>query len=202
MTEGDALLIVDVQNDFCPGGALAVPGGDRVAGTMTEYAHRFRDAGLPVYASRDWHPAETQHFKAWGGPWPPHCVQGTQGAAFHPALHLPEGAIVVSKGDDFRGDSYSAFLAHDDAGTSLADLLHRNGIRRLFVGGLATDYCVRASVLDASRNGFDVVLLEDAIGGIDVQPGDVHRALAEMQAAGASTATLGSVVARSSGERR
>lgn len=190
MARDDALLIVDVQNDFCPGGALAVPHGDEVAETMTTYARRFDGAGLPVYASRDWHPAETEHFKQWGGPWPPHCVQETTGAEFHPALVLPAGTVVVSKGADFKGDSYSAFLAFDDAGASLADSLRARGVRRLFVGGLATDYCVRASVLDALRLGFEAVLLLDGIAGIDVARGDVARAIDEMMRAGASTATL------------
>lgn len=194
MTQGDALLIIDVQKDFCPGGALAVAGGDRVAAIMSDYAQRFHATGLPVYASRDWHPAATRHFKEWGGPWPPHCVQGTEGAKFHAALQLPDDAIVISAGDDFYSDGYSAFEGHDDSGVPLGESLHGHGVRRLFVGGIATDYCVRASVLDAIKNGFDVVLLEDAIVGIDVKPGDVDRALAEMHAAGAATATLESAL--------
>lgn len=190
MARGDALLIVDVQNDFCPGGALAVPGGDRVIPVLNRYAARFRAAGLPVYASRDWHPAETRHFEAQGGPWPPHCVAGTPGAAFHDRLELPEETTVVSKGRDPTDDGYSAFEAETEAGTPLEDALRESGVRRLFVGGLATDYCVRASVLDAARRGLRPVLLLDAIRGIDVEPGDEARALDAMIRAGARTATL------------
>ena len=190
MSDKDALLIVDVQNDFCPGGSLAVPSGDRVAEVMSEYARAFEAAELPVYASRDWHPPETRHFKEYGGPWPTHCVQGTRGAEFHDALRLPPATEVVSKGQDWEGGSYSAFLAVDDEGHPLEESLRVRGVRRLFVGGLATDYCVRASVLDARAKGFDVVLLTDAIAGIDVNAGDVERAVAEMKQAGASTTTI------------
>jgi nicotinamidase/pyrazinamidase len=196
-----ALLLVDVQNDFCPGGALPVAEGDRVVPVLNEYIARFAERGLPVYASRDWHPAETSHFKAWGGPWPPHCVQNTTGAEFHPGLALPPDAVVVSKGMDPSRDSYSAFQAseREGGGTPLDESLRRRGVRTLYVGGLATDYCVRASVLDARRAGFEVVLLEDAVRGIDVKPGDVQRALGEMTQAGARTATLGEVDAELGG---
>jgi nicotinamidase/pyrazinamidase len=193
MAEGDALLIVDVQNDFCPGGALAVPGGDEVVPVLNRYIALFRERGLPVYASRDWHPEETRHFASGGGPWPPHCVAGTAGAAFHEGLALPETAIVVSKGMDPTDDGYSAFEAETAAGMELEADLQRRGVERLFIGGLATDYCVRASVLDAAARGFRPVLLEDAIRGIDATPGDVRRALDEMTEAGATTTTVGSV---------
>ncbi len=191
MRSTDGLLVVDVQNDFCPGGALAVPHGDHVAKVMTEYAGRFHEEGLPIFASRDWHPPQTKHFQQWGGPWVPHCVQNTTGAAFHPALRLPDDAIIVSKGDDFEGDSYSAFLAHGPSGHSLSALLREKGVKRLFIGGLATDYCVRASALDALEKGFEVVLLLDAMSGIDVEAGDTARALDEMLRAGAGTAVIG-----------
>lgn len=193
MAEGDALLIVDVQNDFCPGGALAVPEGDRVVPVLNEYIEAFRSRGLPVYASRDWHPAETRHFEAGGGPWPPHCVAGSEGAAFHPELALPGEATVVSKGTDPTDDGYSAFEAESERGRELEDALRESGVRRLFVGGLATDYCVRASVLDAAREGFRPVVLLDAIRGIDVEAGDQAAALDEMLRAGARTATLRSI---------
>lgn len=185
-----ALLIVDVQNDFCPGGALPVPEGDQVVAVLNRYMERL-DA--PVFASRDWHPAETSHFKERGGPWPPHCVRDTAGAAFHPQLKLPADAVVVTKGTDPTDDGYSAFEGVDQNGMALGAALEQRGVRRLFVGGLATEYCVRASVLDALKQGLDVVLLTDAIRGIDVKPGDMTRALAEMQAAGARTATLGTI---------
>lgn len=190
MAETDALLIVDVQRDFCPGGALAVPGGDRIVPVVNRYIERFRDRGLPIYASRDWHPAETRHFRERGGPWPPHCVAETEGAEFHPELALPESAVVVSKGTDPADDGYSAFEAETASGEALEPSLRERGVGRLFVAGLATDYCVRASVLDAAERGLRPVLLLDAIRGIDVEPGDQARALDAMLRAGAHTATL------------
>ena len=184
-----ALLLVDVQNDFCPGGALAVPEGDRVVPAINAYIEQFDRAGLPIFASRDWHPSHTRHFRSAGGPWPPHCVQNTPGAAFHPAMRLPEGTTVLTKGTDPVDDGYSAFEATDPAGRLLPERLEEEQIERLFVAGLATDYCVRASVLDARARGIDTVLLLDAVRGIDVEAGDVARALDEMLRAGARTAT-------------
>ncbi len=189
----DALLLVDIQNDFCSGGALAVPEGDRIVPIANWYARLFERRGLPVFASRDWHPAETKHFQAWGGPWPPHCVQETKGAAFHPRLSLPDDAVVVSKGRDPEQDSYSAVQAETPQGRPLGEELKARGVERLFVGGLATDYCVRASVLDALKQGLQVFLLEDAAKGIDLSAGDVHRAVEEMEEHGAKTATLHTV---------
>jgi nicotinamidase/pyrazinamidase len=186
----DALIVVDVQNDFCPGGALGVPGGDAVVPVMNRYLERFGAAGAPVYLSRDWHPAVTRHFKVYGGVWPPHCVQGTRGAEFHPGLAPPAGAVVVSKGMDPEQDAYSAFQAEDPSGRPFPAVLERQGVRRVYVGGLATDYCVRATALDAARAGLEVVLLTDAIGAVDLEPGDGARALEEMRAAGARLATL------------
>ena len=193
MATGDALLIVDVQNDFCPGGALAVPEGDAVVPVLNRYAARFHDAGLPVYASRDWHPRETRHFREGGGPWPPHCVAETEGAAFHPELDLPASTMVLSKGTDPRDDGYSAFEARTAGGHLLEDDLRQHDVRRLFIGGLATDYCVRASVIDAAEAGFRPVLLLDAIRGLDVEPGDQARALDRMLRNGATTATLDTI---------
>ncbi len=177
---GDALLIVDVQNDFCPGGALPVADGDAVASLLARMAAEFAARGLPVAASRDWHPPDHCSFQEQGGDWPPHCVQETVGAAFHPELRLPEGALVVSKGVSPDREAYSAFQE-----TGLADLLRERGVVRLFVGGLATDYCVRASVLDALREGFRVFWLEDASRAVNVRPGDGKRAAEEMLVAGA-----------------
>ena len=179
-----ALLLVDVQNDFCPGGSLPVADGDKVVPVLNRYASRFQAADRPIFASRDWHPARTTHFKEHGGVWPAHCVQGTRGADFHPDLSLPAEAIVVSKGMGPEEDSYSAFEARDEDGRPLAQLLADRGVRRLYVGGLATDYCVKHSTLDARRFGFEVVLLGDAIRGVDVEPGDSERAIEEMRAAG------------------
>ena len=181
----DALVIVDLQNDFCPGGALGVAGGDAVIPVLNRYAERFARAGAPVFASRDWHPAETTHFKARGGLWPPHCVQDTPGAAFHPALSLPAGTEIVSKGMDPREDAYSCFQAETSDGMPFTAALGERGVSRLFIGGLATDYCVRSTVVDGTREGFEVVVLTDAIAAVDLAPGDGDTALDEMRAAGA-----------------
>ena len=191
----DALVIVDVQNDFCPGGALAVNEGDRVVPVLNRYAERFAGRGAPVFATRDWHPSRTVHFKEFGGAWPPHCVQGTAGAEFHRQLALPRGTEVVSKGMDPDADAYSAFEAQTPDGMPFPDALSTRGVRRLFVGGLATDYCVKATTLDAIARGFDVVVLEDAVRAVDVVAGDGDRALDEMRRAGATLARLDRVAA-------
>jgi nicotinamidase/pyrazinamidase len=185
-----ALLIVDVQNDFVPGGSLAVPGGDQVVPVLNQYVARFRAAGLPILATRDWHPERTIHFQAYGGTWPPHCVQGTRGAAFHPDLHLPAGTIVISKGMGERDDAYSGFQGFDPQGRPLAQALCQVDVDHLYLGGLATDYCDRATALSGLAEGFRVTLLLDAVRGINLRPGDVERALAEMVAAGADVTTL------------
>jgi nicotinamidase/pyrazinamidase len=191
--QGDALVIVDVQNDFCPGGSLPVQEGDAVVPILNEYARRFSAAGLPVIATRDWHPPQTRHFTTGGGVWPPHCIQRTHGAAFHPDLQLPDGVVIVSKGMDPDSDSYSGFDAVTEDGRTLAEVLRTLGVRRVFVGGLATDYCVRHTALDARKQGLDVVLLTDAVRGVDIQPGDSAKALEELRAAGASEMTLATV---------
>jgi len=188
--KSDALVVVDVQNDFCPGGSLAVPDGHAVVPVLNRYAARFAAQGAAVFASRDWHPARTKHFAAFGGVWPPHCVQGTSGAELHPGLVLPSSAEIVSKGMDPEEDAYSCFQARAERGPAFASLLAERRIRRLFVGGLATDYCVKATALDALRAGFSVVVLQDAVRAVDVKPGDGARALAEMTAAGAGSARL------------
>ena len=184
-----ALLVVDVQNDFCPGGALAVVQGDEVVSILNRYIGIFSKDKNPVIASRDWHPRQTKHFKEFGGVWPVHCVANTPGAAFHPDLKLPVRAIVVSKGMDPGKDSYSAFQAIDTKGRSLKDILTDLGVQELWIGGLATDYCVKASVLDALKH-FKVKLLVDAIKGVDIQPGDSRKAVEEMLTAGAREMTL------------
>jgi nicotinamidase/pyrazinamidase len=190
MRENPALLIVDVQNDFCPGGTLPVPGGDEVVPLLNRYIELFHTAGLPVFASRDWHPAETSHFKTYGGIWPVHCVQGSEGARFHPDLTLPTDAVILSKGMNPAQDAYSAFQGVNDRGAPLPEIIESLGITRLYVGGLATDYCVRASVLAGLEFGLAVTLLKDAVRGVDLTPGDSDRAMAEMVAAGAKTAVL------------
>ena len=188
-----ALVIVDVQNDFCPGGTLAVAGGDRVAAPLARLAARCAAAGLPVFASRDWHPPDTAHFQDAGGPWPAHCVRDTPGAELHPDLVLPPEAVILSKGVDPQADGYSAFEARDEAGRDLVELLRAAGVDHLLVGGLATDYCVRATALAALARGLRVSLLTDAVAGVNVQPGDAQRAVREMVAAGAQLVTTDQV---------
>lgn len=174
-----ALIIVDVQNDFCPGGSLPVDRGDEVVAPLNKLAEEFLRKGEPVYKSRDWHPAETDHFAAYGGTWPIHCVQETRGAEFHPLLVDDPRIKIISK-DRKDKDSFSAF---DETG--LAEDLRRQGVQELWIGGLATDYCVKNTVLDGLKSGFEVKVLEDAVRAVNVQPGDGERALDEMQAAGA-----------------
>jgi nicotinamidase/pyrazinamidase len=180
MEKGDALLIVDVQNDFCPGGALAVREGDQVVPVLNTWIKHAERQDIPVYASRDWHPPHHISFNERGGPWPPHCIQDTQGAAFHPDLKLPSNAEIISKADQPNEDAYSAF-----GGTDLASRLRRAGVKRLWIGGLTQDYCVRFSTLDAIREGFEVHVIVDATRAVNVDPGDGPRALEEIQRAGA-----------------
>ncbi|GGO87157.1 bifunctional pyrazinamidase/nicotinamidase [Marinobacterium nitratireducens] len=177
---GDALVLVDVQQDFLPGGHLGVEEGDRVVPPLNRMIGIFRNHGLPVVATRDWHPLNHCSFREQGGPWPPHCVQHTHGADWAPELALPEDAMIVSKGDTATQEAYSGFQ-----GTDLADRLHRAGVRRLFIGGLATDYCVLQTVLDACAQGFDARVLEDAIRAVGVEAGDADHALQQMRVAGA-----------------
>jgi nicotinamidase/pyrazinamidase len=177
---GDALVVVDVQNDFLPGGALPVPDADQVIPVLNRYLQRFASRSLPVVASRDWHPPDHCSFRQQGGPWPSHCVAQTGGAQFAPRLALPPSAIVVSKATTPQIESYSDFQ-----GTDLRQRLQALGVERLFVGGLATEYCVLATVQDALACGFKVVLLSDAIRAIDARPGDGQRAVAEMIRRGA-----------------
>ena len=181
---GDALIVVDVQQDFLPGGALGVPAGDEVIAPLNRAINMFERAGLPIFYSRDWHPANHISFKAQGGPWPRHCVAGTDGAAFAPTLRVPTTASIVSKATMAERDAYSAFQD-----TTLASQLRAAAVRRVFIGGLATDYCVKATVLDAKREGLDVKVLRDAIRAVEVQPGDGERALQEMQQSGAHLTT-------------
>jgi len=192
---GPALILVDVQNDFCPGGTLAVPDGDRVVAPLNRAAAAFAAAGLPVLASRDWHPPHTGHFQAYGGLWPVHCVQGSAGADFHPDLQLPAGTLLLSKGIDERLDGYSAFDGITAAGATLAEVLAAQGVDHLVIGGLATDYCVRATALDARERGLAVTVLIDAVAGVDLQPGDSDRALAAMHRAGTRLRTTDETLA-------
>jgi len=177
-----ALVVVDVQVDFCPGGALAVREGDKVVPVLNEYIKQFAAAGAPIIFTRDWHPSNHSSFKSQGGPWPPHCVQNTSGAKFHPSLIIPPEAEIVSKADR-RDEAYSFFQ-----GTDLAETLRRR-VQTLFVGGLATDYCVKETVLDSLKEGFEVYLLDDASRGVDVNPGDSEKAIKLMVAKGCKRIT-------------
>ena len=181
-----ALLLVDVQVDFCPGGALPVPAGDRVIPVLNRAIGTFCSHRRPVYASRDWHPVDSEHFRTFGGRWPVHCVAGSPGAAFHPDLQLPADTITISKGLSRTDDGYSAFEGMNDQGQSLIHDLRQRQINCLYVGGLAADYCVRASVMDARKAGLDVIVLADGVAGISVDA--TRRAFEDMRAAGATLA--------------
>jgi nicotinamidase/pyrazinamidase len=185
ITQEDALIVVDVQKDFLPGGTLPVPEGDEVVPVLNDYINLFKSANAKVFATRDWHPPNHVSFKPFGGPWPPHCIQHTEGAEFHPDLKLPNDVTVISKATEPERESYSGFDS-----TTLSDELRKKGVSRVFVGGVAIDYCVRQTVLDGIALGFDVVLLSDAVRGINVKADDSKKALVEMQAHGAQTATL------------
>ena len=187
---GDVLLVTDIQNDFLPGGRLAVAGGDEVVPVLNRYIEVFVARGLPVYATRDWHPPGHCSFYEQGGPWPVHCVQDTSGSAFADALTLPPDTTVISKATRLDQEAYSSFQ-----GTDLGERLRAAGIRRVFIGGLTTDYCVLNSVKDARALGFEVFVLADAIRAVDVQPGDGRRAEEEMRRAGARFITLDGLAA-------
>jgi nicotinamidase/pyrazinamidase len=184
LTEHDALLVTDIQIDFLPGGALPVAGGNEIIPVINEYINHFENADASVIALRDWHPADHISFIAQGGAWPPHCVQGTEGAQFSSDLKLPNHTLVISKATDPKHEAYSAF-----DNTNLDNELKQLGIKRLFVAGLATDYCVVNTVLDAIKLGFEVVVLMDATLGINVKQGDVDRAVESMLKNGAKQAT-------------
>lgn len=182
---GDALVAIDVQNDFCSGGSLEVPGGDEIVPVMDRYIDLFLSKGLPVFATRDWHPKNHSSFEEQGGPWPGHCVAGSKGAQFHPELHLPDSTVVISTATKAEKEAYSGF-----EGTELNDRLKAAGIHRLLIGGLATDYCVLFTVKDALKNGYEVILLQDAVRAVDVQPGDGDKAIEEMTRLGAVSAEV------------
>lgn len=175
-----ALIVVDVQNDFCPGGSLAVANGDEVIAPLNDLIKQFLDGGEPVFKTRDWHPPKTKHFTDYGGTWPIHCVQNTKGAEFHPDLLDDPRITVISKGFDDSADGYSGF-----DGTQLAQMLRDAGVSEIWVGGLATDYCVKETVLSGLREGFTVKALGDAMRPVNVKPDDGRKAIEEMSAAGA-----------------
>src|SRR5512133_314311 len=190
MEHNAALLIVDVQNDFCPGGALQIQHGDRVIEPINRAIEYFVAAGLPVLASRDWHTPETRHFRDFGGVWPVHCVQGTSGAAFHADLHLPQGTVVLSKGISAELDGYSAFEGVSDDGRMLEDVLHDLAVGSIYICGLATDYCVLCTTLEALRKGLKVTVLTDAVAGVDIVPEASACAITDMVNAGAQLASV------------
>jgi len=186
-----ALVVVDVQNDFAdPRGSLAVRGGETVIARLNEELRRAREAGALVVYTQDWHPESTPHFAKDGGIWPVHCVVGTWGAELHPALEVLPDAPRIRKGTGGE-DGYSGFTVADPISgattpTGLESLLRGQGIEQVVAGGLATDYCVKSTVLDARRLGFGATVLSDAVAAVDLQPDDGARALAEMAEAGAA----------------
>ena len=190
-----ALLVVDVQNDFCAGGALAVPHGDRVVDPINRLMAAYAAAHAAIFASRDWHPPGSSHFIDQGGQWPVHCVADTPGAAFHPQLVFPDGAAVVSKGQAPDSDGYSAFDGTLPAGETLDAALRQRNASHLTVCGLATDYCVRASVLNARTRGLGVSVVREAIAAVNLKPGDETEAIDEMRAAGADIVALDDALA-------
>lgn len=191
MPRGKALLVIDFQRDFCSGGSLPVAGADSIVPRVNDYINLFATEGLPIFASRDWHPRITGHFKKDGGKWPAHCVEHTEGAEFHPDLNLSSDVIIMTKGTDPREDAYSVFQAFDPEGTSFFDRLRDEGIEELFVAGLATDYCVKHTVHDALALGFKVNLLVDAVRGVDRR--DSEKALKSMRTEGAQDWNLSQI---------
>ncbi|WP_457639283.1 nicotinamidase [Persephonella sp.] len=173
ITDSDALIVVDMQKDFMPDGVLPVPEGDKIVPVINEYINIFFKKGLPVFFTRDWHPENHISFKEQGGIWPAHCVQNTEGAEFHPELFIPpDNRFVISKGTSPDFDAYSGFQ-----GTVLEALLKERGVKRIFVCGVATDYCVKNTAYGGLNLGFQVVVLEDAVKGVNINPDDSKKAL-------------------------
>lgn len=173
-----ALVIVDLQNDFCPGGTIPVKDGNQIIRPINDLIAAFEDEDMPVVFTRDWHPRDHSSFQVRGGPWPPHCVQGTCGAELHPDLMVPHKSIIIIKGSERDRDAYSGFQ-----GTDLVNLLRELGVKQLFVAGLATEYCVKETTLDALRNGFETSVIGDCISG--VKPATSSKAVRLMQERGA-----------------
>jgi nicotinamidase/pyrazinamidase len=184
-----ALIVVDIQRDFCPGGALPVADGDKIIPTVNELVRAFEKAGLPIFFTRDWHPRNHVSFKDNGGPWPPHCIRNTPGASFHPSLRIPDDAEVIDKGTLQAEDAYSGFQ-----GTDLARKLHDLYVKRIYVAGLATDYCVKNTVLDAVAQGFETYVITDCVGGVNLKRTDSTTALRAMLSQGATRTTSGRLV--------
>ncbi|MGP8124713.1 MAG: nicotinamidase [Nitrososphaerales archaeon] len=184
-----ALLVVDVQRDFCSGGAMAVSDGDRVVPKLNKVIEAFAGASLPVFFTRDWHPPNHASFKAQGGIWPPHCVKGTPGAEFHPKLKVPRGAVIISKGTTAGSEAYSGFQ-----GTDLEKRLKELGVEGVLLGGLATEYCVKESALDALAAGLKVGVLKDCVRGVNLRADDSELALREFVTRGVRLVTSSDAV--------
>jgi nicotinamidase/pyrazinamidase len=179
-----ALIVVDIQRDFCPGGALAVTDGDKIIPAVNELVRAFEEAGLPVFFTRDWHPKNHMSFKDNGGPWPPHCIRNTPGATFHPSLAVPRGAEVIDKGVLQGEEGYSGF-----EGTDLARKLHNLQVGQIYVAGLATDYCVKNTVVDGEVKGFEAYVVSDCVKGVNMKPTDSASAFRAMLSRGARKVT-------------
>jgi nicotinamidase/pyrazinamidase len=181
-----ALIVVDIQRDFCPGGALPVTDGDKIIPTVNDLVRAFEEASLPVFFTRDWHPKNHMSFKAYGGLWPPHCIRNTPGANFHPSLTVPREAEVIDKGMPQAEDAYSGFQ-----GTDLAQRLHSLHVGQIYVAGLATDYCVKNTVVDGVAKGFETCVITDCVKGVNLKPTDSAVALKSMLSQGATQTTSG-----------
>lgn len=181
----DTLSVTDVQNDFLPGGALGVPDGDRIITPLNRIIALFHKDRVPLFFTRDWHPPDHCSFLKQGGAWPPHCVSNTTGADFSSGLYIPQSAIIISKGTEKDSEQYSTFYGHDAEGHTQSSLMKKFGVRRIFIAGLATDYCVLNSVKDALAEGYEVYVLADAVRAVDVNPGDGQRAVEQMIQGGA-----------------
>ncbi len=191
-----AVIAVDVQNDFCPGGKLPVKEGNLVADPINQLFKAADLTGVLKVATRDWHPIQAVHFAGFGGVWPEHCIMESEGAKFHPDLKIDPATFIVSKGVDGK-DAYSGFDGSitsspdkADLGTPLNDVFLARGIQRLFVGGLATDYCVKQTAMDGVKLGYQVFLIEEAVRAVDINPGDGNRALEEMKDSGVKVISL------------
>jgi nicotinamidase/pyrazinamidase len=190
LTTHDALLVADVQKDFLPGGALGIRGGDDIVPVLLKYIDRFHSKGLPIFLTRDWHPPNHCSFRAEGGPWPPHCIAGSPGSLPPPTFETPLSAVIIYKAIDADREAYSAFQD-----TALGRHLKAIGVQRLFIGGLATDYCVLNTVKDARAAGYEVRLLIDGIKAVNLQPDDGQKAEQEMIRLGALPVRLEAVAA-------
>jgi len=182
---GDVLIITDMQNCFLPGGSLPVTLGDSIIGPLNHALDVFAAAGLPVIFTRDWHPPDHCSFRVRGGPWPVHCVRDTEDAAFSPRLNIPSKPIVISKAVDPDKEQYSAYFGHDEAGLTMADNLRALKPSRIFIGGVATEYCVFNTVMDMLKDKYNVYVFEDGVKPVDVNPGDGQAALEKMEKRGA-----------------